>query len=1037
MPVWACGHLPSAFVGFWSWLGEALGFARIEFSAPKPIDQMFAELRGSGVAPRDGRTEALTVPAVQRGRNLLCSIATLPLAEFGPDRRVVRNPLFEQIDPNVANIVTLTQTVEDLVFEAIAWWRITAFAADGFPAKAMRLDPGAVSVDPPSGRSPAPLPSEVDPREGVVWVDGKPVLGRFIIRFDSPNPAVLKVGGRAIKRAILLDKAARMYADDPRALEYFMPAGDVDELDDDEIEEFLADWAHARRQRSTAYVPAAVKHNTVDSPTPADLQLVELQRQATLEIANAFGVDPEELGVSTTSRTYANAVDRRRDKINDVLAPFMRAITDRLSMGDVTKRGHTVGFDLDAYMQSNPTERWNVYKIGRELRVLARREIREKERLPEIDLAELDEDQAPAAAPAAGEDQAAEVDAGGVEASRRRVVGFDDPGTLRFADVPVTEFAVDTASRTIEGLALPYGRIGTKYGLKFRFERGALTWAADVGRVKLLRDHDHRQAIGKAVTLTDTPQGLKVRFKVAAGAAGDEALQLAADGVLDGLSVGVEFDLTSDTAPDPRNKGVLLVRRCDLREISLTAMPNFDDARVTKVAASRDGGTPMDECATCGHRHAPGTACPPNPASPPAAAPAPTPPAAAAPVAVTLDAERLGQLLAQQNGAQALSILLGNTPAPAAPAAPAAQRELVDATRVGPHAFVREPAPYRFDRKGNLRRGSHDFSTDLVAWKAGDQAAYDRAMEFVRGAFEDGSAFATYQRAMFDVATGDVNELNPARNRPDMYVDQRTFRYPIWETIDKGSLADITPFTFPKFNSAAGLVGAHTEGVEPSSGSYTTTSQTVTPTANSGKAKITRETWDQGGNPQVSNLLWRQMVKGWFEALEAAAVAVLDAASPTQIDFSGTPGLADEQLDQALTDKFVDLQFVRGGFSMDAMFSQIDFFKALARATDSAGRRLYPALGPTNTTGTARARWSALDLNGITALPAWALAATGTVAASSYLFDSEAVHGWASTPQRLDISMIEVAHVYIGLWGYKATAISDLNGVREIVYDPA
>jgi phage portal protein BeeE len=117
----------------------------------------------------------------------------------------------------------------------------------------------------------------------------------------------------------------------------------------------------------------------VDSPSPADLQLVELQKQAALDIANALGVDPEELGISTTSRTYANAVDRRRDRINDVLSPFMRAITDRLSMGDVTRRGHRVEFDLDDYMKSNPTERWSVYKIAKEMGVMLVDEIRAEE----------------------------------------------------------------------------------------------------------------------------------------------------------------------------------------------------------------------------------------------------------------------------------------------------------------------------------------------------------------------------------------------------------------------------------------------------------------------------------------------------------------------------------------------------------------------------------------------------------------------------------------------------------------------------------
>ena len=333
----------------------------------------------------------------------------------------------------------------------------------------------------------------------------------------------------------------------------------------------------------------------------------------------------------------------------------------------------------------------------------------------------------------------------------------------------------------------------------------------------------------------------------------------------------------------------------------------------------------------------------------------------------------------------------------------------------------------RFIRSGKLEErvlaGTHEFSADVFAAYKGDVAAHDRVLEFVR--------------AQFDVATTDVNELNPTRQRPEMYVDQRDYQYPIWSAIEKGTLGDITPFTFPKFSSASGLVANHTEGVEPSSGTYVTTSQTVTPTAVSGKVKITRETIDQGGNPQVTNLIWRQMTKAWYEALEAFAVSTLDAASPTQIDFSGTPGLVDDDLDEALTTALTALQFIRGGFTMDTAFTQVDLFQALVGARDSSGRPLYPAIGAQNANGTVRGRWAGVDVNGVGFLPAWALAATGTVAASSYLFDREVVHGWASAPQRLDFTQIEVAHVYIGLWGYKAAAISDIAGVREIVYDPS
>ncbi len=975
-------------MGLWDWLGRVAGVPdtppqRATFSAePKPIDQMFMELRG--LTGPVGRAEALSVPAIQKGRNLLCSISTLPMVQKDANNVRVRNPLLEQFDPDIPNVVHMAQTIEDLVFDAIAWWRITGFGFDGYPMTVRRLEPSSVSLKPPAGRTPSPLPSGDDPRAGVVYVDGKPVDAREIIRFDSPNPAVLKVCARSIRRAIRFDKAAEKYAANPRPLDYFTPTDGVDPAKDEEIAEILAEWKQSRQSETTAYVPAALAYNTVETATPADLQLVQLQQQVTLDLARALGVDPEDLGVSTTSRSYANIIDRRRDRINDVYAPYMRAITDRLSMGDVTKRGYRVEFDLTDYMKSNPTERWMTYEKGLTLGVYSREEVRQKEGEPPM--AEAVTRETPATD---GQDPtvAPETETAAVDAERPPALTFDDGGRLTFSDTCTAEFSVDRESRTIEGIAVPYGKVGAKYGLKFRFRRGSLQWS-DVSRVKLLRGHDFNQALGVATELKDTPTGLRAKFKVARGPEGDRALELAEDGVLDGLSVGVDFDPAADTEQPTRgDRSVMDVIRGDLREVSLTPMPTFDDARVTKVAASRDNGGTMDETATSGQAPQAGTATE-------------TPVAETA--TQTFSADQIAQL----------RTALGLSPEQE-------ERQVVNPARLT--ASVTEPMPYRFDRRGNLTAGAFDFSTDLHAWFTDhDQAAHDRAMEFIR--------------ARFDVATGDVNELNPTVNRPDMYVDQRQYRFPIWNAISKGTLGSITPFTFPKFNSASGLVGNHTEGVEPTSGTLTTTSQTVTPTAVSGKAKITREVWDQGGNPQVSNLIWQKMEQGWYEALEAFAVATLDAATPTAIAL--TAGAVDDALVDELTAALTLLQFVRGGFSMDMAPTQVDLYKALAAAEDSTGRPLLPPVGPMNSVGTAQTRYAGLDVNGVLFTPAWALAATGSVVASSYLFDRAVVHGWASTPQRLDITMTEVAHVYIGLWGYKAAAISDIAGVREITYDP-
>lgn len=1050
--------------------------ARFAFSgsSPRPIDQVFLDL--SGVSTRRvSREVALSVPAVQRGRNLICSISTLPLVQRGPDQSVRRNPLLEQIDPDVANVVTLAQTLEDLLFESIAWWEITAQDREGYPTACRRRDPSSVSLEPPaSTRQLAPLPSGFDPRGATVWVDGRPVPASRIIRFDSPNPAVLTVGARAIRRAILLDAAASMYADDPRPLDYFQPAEDAEDIADEDVAAILAGWKAARKKRSTAWVPRSMTYHSVDTPSPQQLQLVELQKQVAIELSNSLGVDPEELGISTTSRTYANAIDRRRDRVNDVLSPFMQAIAQRLSMGDVTRRGQRIDFDLDDYMRSNPTERVAFHKSMHEMGAITVEEIRGREKLGPLPATAV-----PAPRPPV---EPAKVDEATVDASRDamfaelRGVGLQLSAGDGDGQGPAMTFAggdfaggtdpasVDVETRTITGLAVPYNKIARKYGLAFRFRPGSLEYD-DVSRIKALMDH--RTPVGVHTSVKETARGPVVKLKVLSGPEGsptrlerDQLLYDAQHGLYDGLSIGVDFSLDPKVGDVEWNEKdqVYDVLRASWRETSSTPMPAFDDARVTKVAASRTEGNPTMPCQTCGQVHAEGVACPSTQQT--------AAPAAAPPAGLNLSQDQLTALLTQPGAIQALvqaqqqpaqpatpaggltlsadqvqgliksgglGVLLGVPQLTPAQPEPEPARQVVDPThnRQTVTASVTEPLPYRFDSQGNLMRGvTYDFSTDLVAGSKGDGEAMARATAFLQA---QAQAFTRAQTssAAFDVDTTDAAALNPNRNRPDLYVDQKDFSYPVWDAISKGTLADMTPFVLPKFNTSSGLVAAHVEGTGPTPGAVTATSQTITPSAVSGKVEITREAWDQGGNPQLSGIIWRQMTRAWFEALEASAVALLDGLTPTAIAL--TTAAQDDALVGELESALAALQYVRGGLRMRDLFLQTDLYSKLVGAVDADGRRLLPLLGPVNASGTTSELYADVNVGGLRGRPAWALAATTAASAKSHLFDRADVHGWASAPQRLQFEY-RVEYVDVAIWGYKALANTDLGGVRVITY---
>ncbi len=353
------------------------------------IEGMFRQNgRGTDIS---GRMDAMQIPAVLRGRNTICDqIGTLPLEAINARNQVLDLPLFRQLDPNVENSVVIGQTVEDLLFDAVAWWRITKWDANDYPLKVKRMDPSQVSLTPPIGYHQGWLPSEL-PTEGSIWIAGEEVPWKRVIRFNSMRPALMTVIRNILLRAVAIDLAALRYAENPRPADYFAPRDPAngDPFVDDEngtaaekITRLLEAWKEARRDSSTAYVPAALEYNAVQQPTPADLQLVSLMSEVNKQIAMAMMLDLEDVGVNVTSRVYQNDTDRRRNEINKQLAPFMTPLVQRLSMPDVTKRGTRARFNLSEFLKADPATRLTVQQGYHDMGVISAQWIAQEEGLP-------------------------------------------------------------------------------------------------------------------------------------------------------------------------------------------------------------------------------------------------------------------------------------------------------------------------------------------------------------------------------------------------------------------------------------------------------------------------------------------------------------------------------------------------------------------------------------------------------------------------------------------------------------------------------
>jgi HK97 family phage prohead protease len=142
--------------------------------------------------------------------------------------------------------------------------------------------------------------------------------------------------------------------------------------------------------------------------------------------------------------------------------------------------------------------------------------------------------------------------------------------------------AADTERRVISGLVAPYGEIGHTSAGPVMFQRGSITYA-EASEIKLLMQHQPDKPVGRAISFSEgtSPEGIYGSFKLSSSTRGQDALVLAQENLVCGLSVGVDV-----TASKPMGD-YLLVTAAVLKEVSLVESAAFSSASVTDIAAAR------------------------------------------------------------------------------------------------------------------------------------------------------------------------------------------------------------------------------------------------------------------------------------------------------------------------------------------------------------------------------------------------------------------------------------------------------------------
>ena len=141
--------------------------------------------------------------------------------------------------------------------------------------------------------------------------------------------------------------------------------------------------------------------------------------------------------------------------------------------------------------------------------------------------------------------------------------------------------ASDGESRMIAGKIAPYGEVGYTSAGKVVFQEGSIN-IPNVDKVKLLMSHDNSKVVGRMRSVESKKDGMYASFSVSRSTAGSDAILLAQEQLMDGLSVGVEV-----SASEPKDD-YLLVTAATLREVSLVESAAFSSAAVQRIAAQAE-----------------------------------------------------------------------------------------------------------------------------------------------------------------------------------------------------------------------------------------------------------------------------------------------------------------------------------------------------------------------------------------------------------------------------------------------------------------
>jgi HK97 family phage prohead protease len=135
--------------------------------------------------------------------------------------------------------------------------------------------------------------------------------------------------------------------------------------------------------------------------------------------------------------------------------------------------------------------------------------------------------------------------------------------------------------REISGKIVPLGtgEIGHTNLGAYTFAAGSID-ITDPSKIKLLSQHDLKKPIGRMTAAETRSDGVYATFKLSRSSGGNDALIMAQEGLVTGLSIGAEI-----LASKPSKDGHTVVSLARVKEVSLVTVPAFASSEILEIAA--------------------------------------------------------------------------------------------------------------------------------------------------------------------------------------------------------------------------------------------------------------------------------------------------------------------------------------------------------------------------------------------------------------------------------------------------------------------